>query len=248
MVFFHTFILMIVVMNCLQMGLGMPRVAAYLAGFSLIFGSLPFLMHAFRSYARDLEALEFQMKTFKVEAAQCFDPADRALVLETIRMWFGSLDRFDAYVQTHVAQEVRSVVPNSRWYPLRLSACAWISNFFFGLDWLDYYFRAYSLRPTNSISGTILLFTYPVYVDMLLTLSLFIANHPLITRERDARWGDICVSLCAAEGVALSQVALFLAGTVIHQVGIIAITGYLITLTGFAASIRYICFRRTEVS
>ncbi|CAE6950485.1 unnamed protein product, partial [Symbiodinium sp. KB8] len=79
----------------------------------LLFG---FVTHTWRGYARSIEALQKQLREFKVEHARsaCCDRGheensiicDREIILQCIAAWYNSLGSFESQVQTEVRMAV----------------------------------------------------------------------------------------------------------------------------------------------
>jgi hypothetical protein len=212
----------------------------------IIFGSLPFYVAAMRKYVRDHDALQGQIKEFSVESASCYSPDDRQLVYETIKEWFGDLATFNRFVQTNVAKDIATAVPDSRWYPLRLSCCALACSFFFGLDWLQYYTRVFDVSPDASVAGILQLFVYPVLLEMVQTLTIQIVNRPFIKKRRHGSGKECLASLLVGEGVAFLMGVIYWCATVCRDIGVVAIGVYLLALIGFSAALRFIGIRTSK--
>eukprot|EP00928_Gymnodinium_smaydae_P004286 TRINITY_DN11478_c0_g1_i1.p1 TRINITY_DN11478_c0_g1~~TRINITY_DN11478_c0_g1_i1.p1 ORF type:complete len:517 (+),score=57.59 TRINITY_DN11478_c0_g1_i1:49-1599(+) len=81
--------------------------------------SMAFVAPVVQKYIAQRNQLSTQLLSFKVSDATCTVEDDRALVLRTLKAWFGNLERFDEHVHTVVQGVVTSRIGSKVHYPLR---------------------------------------------------------------------------------------------------------------------------------
>jgi len=71
------------------------------------------MLRPLRRLMHQKRQIDAQLSSFDIHEAQCRDPADRKLVLENVRRWYGSEAAFNDYVRTDVKRYVLSQMPPS---------------------------------------------------------------------------------------------------------------------------------------
>lgn len=71
---------------------------------------LPMGVHSMRRYMRDRRALSEQLERYDVRSTRYSNEGDKAMVLDSIVAWFGTLDDFNSNVRTAVRSDVLASV------------------------------------------------------------------------------------------------------------------------------------------
>lgn len=93
---------------------GASRMVRLTVGIGSSFVPIFFVLRTGRTYMHDKHNLEQQMDTFAIEQAECREEADRDLILECVKMWFGDPESFDDFVRGDLKKSILSGLQNFR--------------------------------------------------------------------------------------------------------------------------------------
>lgn len=102
--------------------------------FGLYLAPACLLLVFIRSHVRDYEELCQQLSSFSLEFAECSVESDRHFVENSIVRWFGSVAKFEKYVQTDLAEHVSNLVLHTSLIPYRYVLVGSIPHFFLFFD------------------------------------------------------------------------------------------------------------------
>uniref|UniRef100_A0A7S0B5W0 Uncharacterized protein n=1 Tax=Pyrodinium bahamense TaxID=73915 RepID=A0A7S0B5W0_9DINO len=93
------------------------------------------LTFATRQYFSDRMDLERQLRTFSVEGAACVSEADRAVVHQALRSWFGDLSTFNELVRTQVRAHIVAAIGSEAHVPIALNVPLMMLQVFYNMDY-----------------------------------------------------------------------------------------------------------------